>query len=152
MSRNFSMAFKAVSGTVLSLAITFTLIIWGRLMWVFWDENIQVWWCSPPRHLARHKWLLVDSGMVLGQHGHPLDWKLPPAVLKVFLRILLIAFGIRVFSCLYCCVCGSGPTLGTNIVCLTRSLVTTAGTNTRNTALRIVHTDLFYIFTKVHQQ
>ena len=38
------------------------------------------------------------------------------------------------------------------IMSLTRSLAATAGTNTRNTALRIVHRDLLYIFTKVHQQ
>ena len=59
MSRNSSMSFRAVSGTVLSLAITFTLIIWGcDMIWydvVFWDKNVQEWWCSPPRYLARHK-------------------------------------------------------------------------------------------------
>ena len=38
------------------------------------------------------------------------------------------------------------------IVSLVSSLTTTAGTNIRNTALRIVHRDLLYIFTKVHQQ
>ena len=37
------------------------------------------------------------------------------------------------------------------IVSLTRSLVASASTNTRNTALTIVHIDLLYIFTKVHQ-
>ena len=28
---------------------------------VFWDDDVQEWWCSPPRHLARHKgcWLVT---------------------------------------------------------------------------------------------
>ena len=40
--------------------------------------------------------------------------------------------------------------VGDIIMSLARLLVATAGTNIRNTALRIVHTDLLYIFTKVH--
>ena len=85
--------------------------------------------------------LLVDAGMGLVQHSPLLYWELPPSVLSFFenFAVLLIAVDIKVFSCLCCCVCGSGPTLGANIVSLARLLAATASTNTRNTALRIVH-------------
>ena len=148
MSRNFSMSFKAVSGTVLSFAITFTLIIWG------------VMWCSGMR-MFRYGGVL-HLGTLLGTNAAgcwlvlvPICWTgnyLQLSFLRILLILLLIAIGIKVFSCLCCYVCGSGPTLGANIMSLTSSLAATASTNIRNTALRIVHTDLLYIFTKVHQQ
>ena len=97
--------------------------------------------------------------MLLGNHlSHfgtlLLDCEPPPAVLWV-LRILLILLnvcGIKVFNSFSCCVCGSGPTLGANIVFLTNLFVATASTNTRNTTFKIVHSDLLYKTWNVHQQ
>ena len=100
--------------------------------------------------------LFVDSGRDLGTHSSQethlldlaaglVDWLLPPAVLGSFgnfadLAVWLFSCGINVLDNLCCCVGGSGPISGANIVSLANLLAPTAGTNTRNTALKIVHT------------
>ena len=111
---------------------------------VFWDMDVQVWLCPPPRHLARHKccWLVLV----------PIcwNWKLPPAVLRS-LRILLIVICIKVFSCLCCCVCGSGPTLGTNIMSHHKLACATASKTQEHSTYNCSYGFIIY-FTKVHQQ
>ena len=100
--------------------------------------------------------------LLLGNHlGHfgtlLLDWEPPPAVLWVFENFADFA---EFAECLWhqsfqqfsCCVCGSGPTLGANIVFLANSFAATAGTNTRNTTFKIVHSDLLNKTWNVYQQ
>ena len=128
--------------------------------WMLWHNVHGRWYSS--KHLTWHKccyqaqpaaWCLYGAWPLSSWSSAGLETT--TSCLKVFLRILLIlliAIGIRVFSCLCCCLCGSGSTLGANIMSLARLLVATASTNTRNTALTIVHMDLLYIFIKVHQQ
>ena len=66
MSRNSSMSFRAVSGTVLNLAITFTLIMWG------------VMWCSGKRMFRNGGFLHL--GTLLGTKAatwpQPAAWSL----------------------------------------------------------------------------
>ena len=93
-------------------------------------ENVQVLWHS--------RWRILHwaQRLLLGNHlGHlgtkAAELGTTSSCLKGFWRILLILLnvcGINVFNCSSCCVCGSGPTLGTNIMSLASSVEATAGT------------------------
>ena len=106
--------------------------------------------------------LLVDSGMGLVQHiplnhqgTHLLYWKLPPTVLRIFenLLILLIVFDLIVFDGFCCYVCGSDPTLGTNIMSLESLLAATARhKHKEDTAIIIFHTDLLSLSQEFFKQ
>ena len=165
MSRNSSMSFRAESGTVLNLVITFTLIMWG----VMWCSGMKMFRNGGFLHLGTllgHKdcylapissmvftssqgstiWVILAHFCWTGNY-HQLSWEF----LRILL-ILLITCGIKVFSCFSCCVCGSSPTLGANIMSLTNPFAATAGTNTRNTAFKIVHSDLLNNSQNFYQQ
>ena len=119
---------------------------------LLWDENVQVWRSSPSRHLAGHKGCCMVTLLVILAH---FCWtrnylQLSYEFLKVLLiwliflilQFLLNTFGISVLNSFSSCVCGSGPTLGANIVFFTNSFVATTGTNTRNATFKIVHSAL----------
>ena len=123
---------------------------------MFWDENVQLWRTSPSGHLAGHKGCcLVTIWVILGHFCWTGNYlQLSYGLLRILLifLILLNVCGINVFNSSSCCVCGSGSTLGTNIVFLADSFVATAGTNTRNATFKIVHSDLLNKTWNVHQQ
>ena len=120
---------------------------------MFWDENVQIWRTSPPGHLTGHKGCCLVTIWVILAHfcwiRNHLQWS--DRFLKILL-ILLNVCGIKVFNSFSCCVCGSGPTLGANIVFLANSFVATTSTNTRNTTFKFVHSDLLNKTWNVHQQ
>ena len=119
-------------------------------------RNVQIWRSSPSGHLAGHKGCYLVTNWVILAH---FCWARNYLQLSYeFLRILLILLlllilqttllillnvcGIKVSNSFSCCVCGSGPTLGANIVFFANSFAATASTNTRNTTFKIVHSDL----------
>ena len=124
---------------------------------MFWDENVQIWRTSPSGHLAGHKGCCLVTIWVILAHfcwiGNHLQLSYGFLRILLFLLILLNVCGIKVFNSFSCCVCGSGPTLGANIMFFANSFVATASTNTRNaTFIEIVHSDLLNKTWIVHQQ
>ena len=125
----------------------------GDVMFIPEHWNVQIWRPSPSGYLAGHKGCCLVTNWVILAH---FCWARNYLQLSYeFLRILLIllttllilqillnVYSIRVSNSFSCCVCGSGPTLGTNIVFFANSFVATAGTKTRNATFKIVHTDL----------
>ena len=123
MSRYSSISLRAASGTVSRLAMTFTLIMWGGDM-MFWDENVQIWRTSPSGHLAGHKGCCLVTICVILAHfcwiGNHLQLS------YVFWEFCCFCWfaecSINVFNSFSCCVCGSGPTFGANIMFFTTHL------------------------------
>ena len=126
---------------------------------MFRDENVQIWRSSPSGHLAGNKGCCLVTNWTILAHfcwarnylQLSYEFLLILLILLTFLfcqnvqlilQIFLNTFGIRVFNSFSCCVCGSGPTLGTNIVFFANSFAATTGTNTRNTTFKSVHSAL----------
>ena len=113
-------------------------------------EDFSIWapfWAQ--RLLLGNIWVILAHFCWIGNH-----LQLSYGFLRIllFLLILLNDCGIKVFNSFSCCVCGSGPTLGTNIMFFTISFAATASTNTRNTTFKIVHSDLLNKTWIVQQQ
>lgn len=115
---------------------------WSYVEWC----NVHGWKCSGKVEIFYFVlcWVQVDVCMDLvldSFPGHLLHWKLLPVVLKFLENFadLLTMFGIRYFSRFCCYVCGSSPTLATNIMSLASLLATTAGTNIIKTACKVTH-------------
>ena len=120
---------------------------------MLWDENVQIWRSSPSGHLAGHKGCCLVTIWVILAHfcwaRNYLQQSYELLRILLILLILLNVCGIKVFNSFSCCVCGSGPTLGANIVFFTSSFAATAGTNTRNATLKLF-IQIYYI--NSHQQ
>ena len=119
---------------------------------MLWDENVQIWRSSPSGHLAGHKGCcLVTICIILAHFCWARNYlQLSYELLRILLiwlilQILLNVCGIKVFNSFSCCFCGSGPTLGANIVFFANSFAATASTNTRNTTFKIVHSVLSHL-------
>ena len=123
---------------------------------MFWDENVQIWRTSLPGHLAGHKGCCLVTIWVILAHfcwiGNHLQLSYGFVRILLILLIMLNVCGIKVFNSFSCCVCGSSPTLGPNIMFLANLFVATASTNTRNATFKIVHSDLLNKTWNVHQQ
>ena len=129
---------------------------------MLWDENVQILRSSPSGHLAGHiDCCLVTIWVILAHFCWVRNYlQLSYEFLRILLiwlllltlqttllillifQILLNVYGIKDFNSFSCCVCGSGPTLGANIVFFANSCAATAGTNTRKTTFKIVHSGL----------